>query len=52
MATTRTSAYVVTCRPCGLRGRQGTSPQNARQLAATHDRIHHKGRPTATVRPA
>ncbi len=52
MPTTHTSTYIVTCQNCGLRGKQATTPQSAHQLAATHDRIHHKGRPTATVHPA
>ncbi len=46
------AGYAVECGACGLFGEPVRSAEAADQLAGTHDDIHHRGQPTATVRPA
>jgi hypothetical protein len=55
VTTTATAApddYAVDCAACELFGEPVDQAEAADQLAATHDDIHHRGKPTATVRAA
>ena len=44
--------WVVCCGPCALAGEPLCHLDEADQLAGVHDALHHRGRPTAVVRPA
>jgi hypothetical protein len=43
--------WVVCCGPCDLAGEPLFHQNEADQLAAVHDHLRHRGRPTAEVRP-
>jgi hypothetical protein len=43
-------AHVVQCPACELAGQPAGPRLAAEQLARVHDRFHHHGKPTATVR--
>jgi hypothetical protein len=43
--------WAVDCPACALAGEPLTHEDEAEQLAGVHDALHHRGRPTATVRP-
>jgi hypothetical protein len=43
--------WVVCCGPCDLAGEPLFHQDEADQLAGVHDALHHRGRPTAEVRP-
>ena len=43
--------WVVSCGPCDLAGEPLLHADEADQLAGVHDALHHRGRPTAEVRP-
>jgi len=42
----------IDCDACALFGTDPWPTAAAEHLAAVHDDMHHRGRPTATVRPA
>jgi hypothetical protein len=44
-------AFAVECGPCGLAGEPLLHLDQADQLAAVHDHLHHRGVPTAATRP-
>lgn len=46
------AAWAVDCDHCGLWGNPLASRDQAEQLAARHDDMHHRGQPTAAARPA
>jgi hypothetical protein len=43
--------WVVCCGPCDRAGEPVLHLDEAEQLAGGHDALHHRGRPTAVVRP-
>lgn len=51
-STKRTATpHRVQCGPCGRVGRPATSRNEAQRYAGVHDELHHRGAPTAIVRP-
>jgi hypothetical protein len=47
-----TVTWVVCCGPCDLAGEPPRQAGEAGQLAAVHDALRHRGRPTADAPPA
>ena len=44
-------AFAVECGPCGLAGERLLHLDEADQLTAVHDHLHHRDVPTAATRP-
>jgi hypothetical protein len=44
------TTWAVDCPACGITGEPLRHLDEADQLAAVHDHLHHRGRPTAEVR--